>query len=74
MKTIIHTIKTMMLIAGLMLSLHATASTTVAINSQITFEDDVEDVPPSMPIDGLLGLGLAAGAYLGLRKRFKDAK
>ncbi|MFC4634695.1 hypothetical protein ACFO3O_12295 [Dokdonia ponticola] len=66
MKTYIKDIRTLLLIAGLMVSLNVSATTT-----QITFEDDVEDVPPPMPIDGLLGLGLAAGAYLGLRKKIK---
>lgn len=69
MKTYKKNIKTIVLIAGLMMmSFSATATT------QITFEDDVEDIPPPMPIDGLLGLGLAAGAYIGWRKRIKDVK
>ncbi|MCR9183224.1 MAG: hypothetical protein NXH73_09885 [Flavobacteriaceae bacterium] len=38
------------------------------VHSQITFDDDVDDEVPGAPIDGLLGLGLAAGAYYGIRK------
>ena len=74
MKTIKRNIKALVLITGLVLSFNAMASTTVTIHPQITFEDDVEDVEevPPMPIDGLLGLGLAAGAYIGWRKRIKD--
>jgi hypothetical protein len=75
MKTIKRNIKALVLITGLVLSFTATANTTVTTHPQITFDDDVEDVEdvPPLPIDGLLGLGLAAGAYLGLRKRFKNA-
>ncbi len=72
MKTIKRNIKTLVLITGLVLSFNAMASTTAVIHPQITFEEDIEDVPPA-PIDGLIGLGLAAGAYLGLRKKFKKA-
>lgn len=52
-----------------MLSLSASAATT-----QIVFDDEVEDVPPPMPIDGLIGVALAAGAYIGLRKKMKNVK
>lgn len=33
---------------------------------------DVNDEAPAAPIDGLIGVGLAAGAYFGLRKKRKD--
>lgn len=36
--------------------------------AQITFDDDVDDEVPATPIDGLLGLGLAAGAWYGVKK------
>ncbi len=36
--------------------------------AQITFDDDVDDQAPAAPIDGLLGLGIAAGAWYGIRK------
>jgi len=36
--------------------------------AQITFDDDVDDQTPAAPIDGLLGLGLAAGAWYGYKK------
>ena len=36
--------------------------------AQITFDDDVDDETPAAPIDGLLGLGIAAGAWYGVRK------
>lgn len=70
MKTIKINIKTLVLILGLMVPLCGIAMTTSVVAPQIVFEDDVEDIPAA-PIDGLLGLGLAAGAYLGLRKKFK---
>lgn len=38
------------------------------LQAQITFDDDVDDGTPAAPIDGLLGLGLAAGAFYGIRK------
>ncbi len=37
-------------------------------HSQISFDDDVDDQTPTAPIDGLLGLGLAAGAWYGIKK------
>lgn len=37
-------------------------------HAQINFDDDVDDEVPAAPIDGLLGLGLAAGAWYGVRK------
>lgn len=39
-------------------------------DAQIVFEDDVEDVP-AVPIDGFIGLGIAAGTYLVLRNKKK---
>lgn len=39
-----------------------------AAQAQIVFDDDVDDETPAAPIDGLLGLGLAAGVYYGIRK------
>ncbi len=39
-----------------------------AAQAQITFDDDVEDEVPAAPIDGLLGLGIAAGAMYGIKK------
>ena len=38
------------------------------VNAQITFDDDVDDGTVGAPIDGLLGLGLAAGVLYGVRK------
>lgn len=51
-----------------MLSLSASATT-----AQIVFDDDVDDVPAA-PIDGLVGVALAAGAYIGLRKKMKNVR
>lgn len=59
----IKTIKAF-LIAGLMFM-------TTASNAQIIFDDDVEDVPAA-PIDGFIGVGLLAGAYIILRKKNKS--
>lgn len=42
---------------------------TVNVNSQITFSDDVNDQAPAAPIDGMIGLALAVGAYIGLSKK-----
>lgn len=41
--------------------------------AQIAFDDDVDDQTPAVPIDGLLGIGLAAGAWYGI-KRLKGKK
>lgn len=71
MKTIKINIKTLVLIVVFMMPLYAFATTSTVVHPQIVFDDDVEDVPAA-PIDGLIGLGLAAGAYLGLRKKFKN--
>lgn len=38
-------------------------------NAQIVFPDDVDDETPAAPIDGFIGLGIAAGAYFGIRKK-----
>ncbi|WP_299767315.1 PID-CTERM protein-sorting domain-containing protein [uncultured Dokdonia sp.] len=46
----------------------STLSITTA-NAQITFPDDVDDETPTAPIDGFVGLGIAAGIYFGARKR-----
>ncbi|MFC4689862.1 hypothetical protein ACFO5T_05420 [Dokdonia genika] len=41
-------------------------------SAQITFANDVNDQAPVAPIDGFVTVGIVAGAFLGLRKRFKD--
>lgn len=38
------------------------------------FEDDVNDEAPQAPIDGFIGLALAAGAYFGGRELKKRKK
>lgn len=45
-------------------------STTVEA-AQITFSDDVDDMAPQAPIDGFIGIALAAGAVIGLRNKIK---
>jgi hypothetical protein len=42
--------------------------------AHISFDDDVDDGTPAAPIDGLLSLGLAAGAYYGIRKIVKKGQ
>jgi len=44
------------------------AMATQPAHSQISFDDDVDDETPAAPIDGLIGLGIAAGAWYGIRK------
>ena len=41
-------------------------------SAQIIFANDVNDQAPAAPIDGFVTVGIVAGAFLGLRKRFKD--
>lgn len=41
-------------------------------HSQITFPDNVNDEAPAAPVDGFLAIGLAAGAYFGVRKLRKS--
>jgi hypothetical protein len=41
---------------------------------QIGFPDNVDDEAPAAPIDGLIGVGLIAGAYLGLRRKLNAEK
>ena len=40
--------------------------------AQISFPDNVNDEAPAAPINGLIALGLVAGAALGLKKTNKD--
>jgi hypothetical protein len=40
--------------------------------AQISFPDNVNDEAPTAPINGLIALGLVAGAALGLKKTNKD--
>lgn len=42
-------------------------SASYTASAQITLPGDVDD-EPAMPIDGMLGLGVAAGLYYGVRK------
>ena len=44
---------------------------TFVSQAQISFPDNVDDEAPAAPIDGFVTLGLAAGAYFGLRKKLK---
>lgn len=48
----------------------STLSITTA-NAQIIFPDNVDDETPAAPIDGFVGIGIAAGIYFGVRKRTK---
>jgi len=42
---------------------------TATLSAQITLPGDgAVDDEPAMPIDGMLGLGIAAGLYYGVRK------
>ena len=41
-------------------------------SAQISFGNDVNDQAPVAPIDGFVTVGIVAGAFLGLRKKFKD--
>ncbi len=50
------------------LALFFCALATKPVQAQITFDDDVDDTTPGAPIDGLIGLGIAAGAWYGIRK------
>jgi hypothetical protein len=36
--------------------------------AQIPFDDNVDDNTPAAPIDDLIGLSLAAGAWYGIKK------
>lgn len=45
-----------------------TLSAMEPVQSQISFDDDVDDETPGAPINGLIALGLAAGAWYGIRK------
>ena len=40
--------------------------------AQISFPDDVDDEGPAAPIDGFVVIGIAAGAYFGIRKKRKS--
>ena len=62
MKNQILYIQRILLIAGLMLI-------SQLASAQISFPDNVDDEGPAAPIDGFIILGLAAGAYLGFKKR-----
>ena len=50
----------------------ATTSVYASVN-QISFPDDVDDEGPQAPIDGFIVIGIAAGAYLGVKK-YKEEK
>lgn len=41
---------------------------TAPLPAQISFDDDVDDEVPGAPIDGLIALGIAAGALYGIKK------
>jgi hypothetical protein len=40
----------------------------------LPFDDDIDDQTPAAPIDGFIGLALAAGAYFGIRKIVKKGQ
>jgi hypothetical protein len=42
--------------------------TSSPVLAQIAFNDDVDDTTPAAPIDGLIGLGIAIGAFYGIKK------
>ncbi|WP_405226273.1 hypothetical protein [Dokdonia sp. Asnod1-B02] len=44
------------------------------VQAQISFANDVNDEAPAAPIDGFIVIGLAAGAYIGLKKRGQSEK
>lgn len=56
-----------LIIMFLALSFSAEAQSLEDFKDAIGFNDDVEDVPAA-PINGLIGIALAAGTYLGFRK------
>lgn len=45
-----------------------------SVQAQITFPDDIDDEAPAAPIDGFIAIGIAAGAYLGLKKQRQSEK
>ncbi len=50
------------------------ATSVMASTAQITFPDDVDDETPAAPIDGFIAIGIAAGAYFGIRKKISNTK
>ncbi|WP_035334212.1 hypothetical protein [Dokdonia sp. PRO95] len=42
--------------------------------AQIIFANDVNDEAPAAPIDGFIAIGIAAGAYIGFKKRAQSEK
>jgi len=55
-----------------MLSILFIVFISTSASAQIIFANDVNDQAPTVPIDGFITAGIVAGAFLGLRKRFKD--